>query len=242
VDERRITRVWTGGQHAPRLALIAIPLAFAAVAYRDFVTDDAYIFATFARHFAQGGELAFNRGEPLNAISSPAWQVLAIGLQALANALGRPEAVVLGLRLSSGLCSAAALLVFARLARRLCASEAAAALALAFLALDPWLWRWAFSGMEAGLATLCVAAALHGLASEAASARARAFAWLAGAGVLVLPELALLAGLVGAAALADEPRPLALGARACAPARGAAARALARLTSRRARGWPQTAR
>jgi len=196
--DRRVSR-WL-------LAGIAAALVAASALYADFVTDDAYIVASFARHYVGAGQLAFNLGEPINAISSPAWEVLAIALQALASALHWPDAVILGLRAASTLCMAAGLLVFCKLALRVCRSSLAAGAASGLLLIDPWVWRWTTSGMEAGLALLCTSASLYLLAAPEPRKRARALALLLAVGLVTRPELALLLGLTALAVWAAEPR------------------------------------
>jgi hypothetical protein len=128
-------------QQAPLwlLAAIALAVAGASALYGDFVTDDAYIVASFARHYVDAGQLAFNLGEPINAISSPAWEVLAIALQALANALHAPDAVILGLRIASAACMAGGLWLFGALALRVCRNPLAAGAASAQWLVPPGL-------------------------------------------------------------------------------------------------------
>src|SRR5688500_11031904 len=83
------------------LAAVAAGGAFVA-AYWGFTADDAYIAARYAENLVNHGELSFNLGEKINALTSPGYVVL----QALMYAAGAP--IVPATKVAGAACVAAA--------------------------------------------------------------------------------------------------------------------------------------
>ena len=71
------------------VALILLVFAAQMLLYLPYVTDDTYIYGRFARNLAEHGELAFNLGQPVHAITSPLWA----GLGALGAIAGAARGV-----------------------------------------------------------------------------------------------------------------------------------------------------
>ena len=172
-----------------RLAPWLLPPAALAAAWLlcgVFRTDDLYIYLRMARNVLEGRGWGFNAGEAVNVASSPIWFFSLLGLGKLG--LLSPAAA----QLLSALAWLGALGGGMELARRL-GGERARWIAFAALALDPWIVRWSWSGMEAGLAA---ALAAWGLALRLDAGTSRRAAW--GSGLLLAlaplarPELAVL--------------------------------------------------
>lgn len=132
----------------------------AGVLYRHFSIDDAYIFLVYAKHLSLNGQMAFNLGEPVNGLSSPAWFCVSYGAFRLAHQFGTLDLAIVLTRVASGLCAWLAAIVFTRATFARFDRAALRALALVLFLADPWLWRWAFTGMEASLALLIVTGAI----------------------------------------------------------------------------------
>ena len=168
-----------------------------ALLYTNYLTDDSYIYAQFARNLAHG-ELAFNRGEIVHAATSPLWAACG----AVAERFGIPAfwfLKVLGL-----VCGAAAVICFTAALRGISHDRRIWLLGALAFAVQPWFVRWSSSGMETALAAFCVAFLLWSLYGAPLT---RSWPWLAivvGTGPLVRPELLLLLLLLGLAA-AREP-------------------------------------
>jgi hypothetical protein len=165
--------------------------------YRGYLTDDTFIYARFAQNLARTGQLVFNPGEPVHAVTSPLWAALAaVGVRLGADAFWMLKA--LGL-----VCALVSLAFFARLAARWLGAGAWALLATAMLVTEPWFVRWSCSGMETPLAAAVVLAMLEaGLRAPGDVARGR-LGLAAGLAPLVRPELVVLSGLVAALALRE---------------------------------------
>ena len=179
-------------------ALMAVSAVFVLIGilYRNFTIDDAFIFLVYARHLATTGQMAFNLGEPVNAISSPLWFCISFLGYKLSSPLGSLDMPVLVMRLASGVFTWTAACLFVVLAFRLLSSAALRALAIALFLSDAWLWRWAFSGMEAGLAMLLVTVSLFLYTSRNSLFRFWSALLLMSIGALTRPELAVLSLLV----------------------------------------------
>src|SRR5439155_2445180 len=98
--------------------------------------------------------------------------------------------------LASGACAWAAACLFVVLVFRLVSRPIVRGLAIALFLSDTWLWRWAFSGMETGLAMLVTIASLLLYTSRDSRSRFWSPVLLLSAGVLTRPEIGLLALLV----------------------------------------------
>ncbi len=156
--------------------------------YRHFTTDDAFIHYRFAENVAAGHGFSYNPGVPTHGDTSPLWVLLLVAIAPLVG--GAPAAA----KLLAAASLAAALALFAALARRRLPEPrwGGAAVTVLFL-LDPWLRKWALSGMETPLAVAIALAAL--LLRARARERARLDPWtplVLGAGILVRPECVLL--------------------------------------------------
>ncbi|MCE5246986.1 hypothetical protein LLG88_08740 [bacterium] len=172
-----------------RLAPWLLPPAALAAAWLlcgVFRTDDLYIYLRMARNVLEGRGWGFNAGEAVNVASSPIWFFSLLG-RGKVGLLSPAAAQVL-----SALAWLAALGGGMELARRL-GGERARWIAFAALALDPWIVRWSWSGMEAGLAA---ALAAWGLALRLDAGTSKRAAWGSGAllalAPLARPELAVL--------------------------------------------------
>jgi hypothetical protein len=172
------------------LYLAQIPL------YANYLTDDSYIYAQFARNLAQG-ELAFNRGEVVHAATSPLWA----GLGAIAERLAMPAFWFL--KVLGWLCGAAAVCFFTAALRGACRHRAAWLLGGLAFAVQPWFVRWSASAMETAAAAFCVAFLLWCLYGTSLQSSWRALALVSGIGPLLRPELTLLVLLLALAALRE---------------------------------------
>ena len=168
------------------LFLVQAPL------YVGYVTDDSYIYARFAENLARHGELAFNRGEPVHAATSPLWAAFgAIGVW-----LGLASVQWLkALGIAAG---AAAVFVLARvLVRELGPMPRLAWVFVLVAATEPWLVRWSSSAMETALGALLVAIAVDATWRPVASVAWRRASVAIGLLPLVRPEALLLVALFG---------------------------------------------
>ncbi len=208
---------------APRLAVLAV-VAASAWTYADFLGDDVYIAPAFARGTLEGATPALVPGEPVNAVSSPAWFGLALGAVTVARAAGDPELAIAGMKLGSALATLAAGWLLAALVWSTTARAPLRWLALTLALADAWLWRWGASGMES---TAALAVALGALwLRRSASPVARLWAALlpGSVGLLVRPELGLLGAILGLELVVRRLRPLRhVSARAAAASAVAAA-------------------
>jgi len=157
--------------------------------YSNYLTDDTYIYAQFARNLARHGELVFQRGEWVHAATSPLWA--GIGSIGILLGLG----AFFWLKLGSIVCGALCVWWMTVTCERVFPSRALAVLAACALAVEPWFVRWSMSGMETALAALCVVAVLRfGWQDERESGIGWA-ALAAGLGPLIRPELLLFLAL-----------------------------------------------
>ena len=172
---------------------IAVVLFFAmAPQYAGYVTDDSYIYAHFADNLAHHGELAFNRGEPVHAATSPLWAAFgAIGPMVGVESID-------WLRNGGLLLGALAVLVLSRmLVRELGSRPEFAWVAVLVVATEPWLVRWSSSAMETPLAALLVAIALDATLRPTDRVAWRRAALAVGLLPLVRPEALLLVAIFG---------------------------------------------
>ena len=197
------------GGAGPALALGAALLAGMALLlpYRGYVTDETFLGLGFASHLARGAGFCFNPGEPTYGVLSPLWA----GLLALVGALhpaglavpADPAATPCLLGAARALGAALtllAILLTARLARRVGWDDWTSTALAALLALNAWSSRWALSGLEIPLALAWTVGAWLLLARALLEGRGAFAAGLyLGAGVLVRPEAVLLAVLAVAA-------------------------------------------
>ncbi len=151
--------------------------------FRGYFTDDTFIHLQFARNLALSGEFAFNVGEPTYGFTSPAWVVLL----ALWDRIGGDPLV--GSKVLGGLFTIAATVGFRVLAGSVLRTELFRWLATLSFALDAWLLRWAFSGMETSLAVCAVvwSLALHAQVRKGNGSLAAA-GLVAGLSVVCRPE------------------------------------------------------
>jgi hypothetical protein len=175
----------------------AVGLAAVVAAYgwvqRGYLVDDAFIFVRYARNIASGGGWAFNRGEPVQAVTSVLWQLLLTVAQL---AVGLSPGLVVGMYL---VCLLALALLVMRLVAPLGPVVAIAAGLLT--AVCPILWESA--GLETALAAgLVVTAALAHREDR------RTLEGLAiGLAILARPDALLLAALLWGHHLWRERRP-----------------------------------
>lgn len=154
--------------------------------------DDTYIFLTYAKHFVQSGEIAFNLREPINGISSPLWFLISTIVFQISNLVSQStEMPVLLIRISSGLFCGVACAAFGYLAFKKLSGLWSIFAFVLFIA-NPWLWRWAFSGMETSLALAAVCVVL--LVYEVGTPFGRLHGVIACLlfGILIRPEFVLL--------------------------------------------------
>jgi len=183
--------------HAGAVLVAVAALAALAFLYAPFLADDGYITLAFARAFVEDGVPSIG-GNAVHALSSPLWFEVAVLAVALCGA-----AAPTAMKLASLASAALAVGLVGRLAVQRGAAPGGVTLAVVLLVVDPWFGRWAFAGMEAPAALAVVAGAL--LLHE--QGRSAWGALLAGSvGVLLRPELALLAVLLaGVAVRRKEP-------------------------------------
>ena len=182
-------------------------LAYALVAYRDFIADDAYITLRYARHWLAGLGPVWNPGERVEGYTSFLMLALVTGLGALGLDL------VVAARLVGFLCLAALVLyLFAFLrsrVRRVGAGELAAALSLMLVCGSFPLAIWVWGAMEGPLfALLCTAGlgtTLTLLERPAGWRRALAAGAALGLAVLTRPDGALFLGFAGIALASSVP-------------------------------------
>lgn len=156
----------------------------------DYAIDDTYIHLRFARNLANGGGLTFQAGEPpVYACSSPLW-VFILSPPFLAGVGGAVSARLLS-SLAGGISSVLAWMLASRHTPPGRGRVAAAAMLLCMA--DPWMVRWAASGMEASAAAALVAAWALAVCSEKAPPALAGLA--AGAAFLARPELIFLGPL-----------------------------------------------
>ena len=145
------------------LAIAIAVLAFLALAWRyRFTQDDAYISLQYARNLLEGHGLVFNVGEAVEGYSNFTWTMLL----ALFLKLGWPALDVA--RIVGVLCAAACVVWAARFAKSIEGRWGlAAALTAVLVAGNSALAFWSGAGLETGLVTLLVTAALdRGMAPD----------------------------------------------------------------------------
>ncbi len=114
-----------------------------------FVIDDAYIVLRYARNLVTTGQLVFNAGERVSALTSPLHTLLAAGLYALMG-----EKTLLAYKLLCIGCLVASVVLLLRAFR---GGVGALALTLALLVTAPSVVLWTFGGLETPLLFLVVA-------------------------------------------------------------------------------------
>lgn len=171
----------------PAVAVALLVLAAHTAALQPWTVDDAYISFRYAENAVAGHGLVYNPGEPVEGYTSFLWVVLL----AVGNGAGLPtEAVAKGLGL---LLAAAVPVVLATAPRWAPVGPGGAAVAVVTAGTSGALTAWAAGGMEVPLAVLLPLLAWVAFA-RATDARGAALAgFVAGIGVLVRPDAALLA-------------------------------------------------
>ncbi|HEX9640449.1 MAG TPA: hypothetical protein VGB13_03975 [Candidatus Krumholzibacteria bacterium] len=159
--------------------------------YRNYLTDDSYIYAQFARNLARSGELVFQRGEAIHAATSPLWAALgAVGVL-----LGFDAFV--WLKFLGIACGAVAVFWMTQLSLASSRNAFSGLLVAVAFAVEPWFVRWSASGMETALAALLVVAILRFGWCEQGRPRALfGMCLAAGLAPLVRPEAVLLSAMV----------------------------------------------
>jgi arabinofuranosyltransferase len=139
---------------SPALGVIVLAAAVLAIYYGlvlfPFVIDDAYIVLRYARNLATTGELVYNTGEPITALTSPLHALITAALYALTgeHALQAYKALAVG-----GVVIGAWGVV--RVHRE---HPATLPLVLVVLLLSPSVALWTFGGLETPLLFAVVAA------------------------------------------------------------------------------------
>ena len=175
-----------------RVLYVTAALVGMGLLYQGFIVDDAFIFLTYAKHLANNGQIAFNLGEPVNAISSPLWFLMTFAVFLVSDFLGSTELPALGIRILSGAFTWWAAYMFVVLVKRIVRNGVLRILATVLFFANPWLWRWAFSGMETGLALAVVVTSLVMYESEKPLLKMWSPLILLTFGTLTRPELTLL--------------------------------------------------
>lgn len=154
--------------------------------FQYYTADDAYIVARYAANAVEIGQIVYNPGELINAVTTPLQLAVMIPLYAVVGAERLMGAYVL-------LCIALCALVLSALAYHFRRAPEAIALAFALIAASPSLNLWLVGGLETPLlfavVTLTVLIALRADPSDDRSAGAAAL--LAGVGVLARYDAAL---------------------------------------------------
>ncbi len=154
--------------------------------FQYYTADDAYIVARYAANAVEIGQLVYNPGELINAVTTPLQLAVMIPLYALVGAERLMGAYVL-------LCIALFALVLAAVVHHFRRAPEAAALAFALIAASPSLNLWLVGGLETPLlfALVTVTVLIAAGADHGDDWRAGAAALLAGLGVLARYDSAL---------------------------------------------------
>jgi len=126
------------------LALLLLPLI-----YWQFCPDDFYIYLKFSQNLLHHGQLAFNPGERSYGFTSPLWLAV-LGL------CGVTPFSVLLIKMICWLFFALTLWRFHRLLSRSFCRSVTAPAGVVLLAANPWVLRWALSGLETSAALFAV--------------------------------------------------------------------------------------
>jgi hypothetical protein len=157
----RLIEVMSGNANQLKLLLFSILLVCAmSILYFRFAPDDAYIALAFAKRLMSTGSLAINKGEPINALTSPAWFVISIWAEWLNSITTHKLHPLLFLKLASGLFSVATLVFLYRTIKHSIQHSGLQILAFGLICSDAWFWRWSVAGMESSLATCIVSIAV----------------------------------------------------------------------------------
>jgi arabinofuranosyltransferase len=176
--------------------VVLLFLASVAVLF-PFTADDSFIVMRYARNLVEHGELAFNLGEPVNALTSPLHGLVVAAL-ALLVGVDRLELAnkVLGGAVVLGSVSFAARRLFPRTGKRM--------LFAALCLLSPFVSLWSVGGLETPILTALIALILvvHVEIGDGRAERARlvvALYFLMGLALLCRPD-----SLVGLAPIAVD--------------------------------------
>jgi hypothetical protein len=154
------------------LALLLLPLI-----YWRFCPDDFYIYLQYSRNLLQNGQLAFNPGERSYGFTSPLWLAV-LGL------CGLTPFPVFFIKMICWLLFALTLWRFHGLLSRDFSGSPPAFIGVALLGANPWVLRWALSGMETAAVLFAAVLAFEWFLDE------RPGAWLVvGLLPLLRPEL-----------------------------------------------------
>jgi arabinofuranosyltransferase len=154
--------------------------------FQYYTADDAYIIARYAANAVEIGQIVYNPGEMINAVTTPLQLAVMIPLYRLVGAERLMGAYVL-------LCIALSALVLAALAFRFRRTPEAVALLLALIAASPSFNLWLVGGLETPLlfAAVTLTSLIAVTSAELDDRRAGAAALLAGVGVLARYDSAL---------------------------------------------------
>jgi len=156
------------------------------VTQQGFPLDDAWIHAVYGRELARSGMLAYNPQTPATGSTAPLWSAVV----ALAHLLGSGSTVMVLVKLFGfAFHVLTALVTYAALRDGDDAHDAWRLAGAGLVALHPDLVSASVSGMEVSLASLAAVSLLYG----SARCGAPVVAALAALGVLVRPELAVVA-------------------------------------------------
>jgi arabinofuranosyltransferase len=143
---------WTTGSRAFGWIIVAAALlgAYQYSVLFPFAIDDAYIVLRYARNLVTTGQLVFNDGERVSALTSPLHALVTAGLYALTG-----DRVLLASKLLSLACVIGGVTLMLRALRDVAAGPA---VVLALLVTSPSVVLWTYGGLETPLLFLVVAA------------------------------------------------------------------------------------
>ncbi len=168
------------------LGVLVVVFYATAAAHFSYTTDDSYIYFQYARSIAQGDGPCFNTGDPSYGFTSPLWLLILSAGGAVGSDIPL-LAKVLDLFFAS-----LSIILFFFVAIELARDVAVAFCASLAFSVNPWLLRWAGSGLETSLAVLLLLVFFRYLLRNEYAVSAGAIGLL----TLVRPEASLLMGLL----------------------------------------------
>lgn len=189
----------SGGRRWASWVVIGAPVLLLAQRAWDWrwMSDDGFIHLRVVRQLVSGNGMGFNAGERVEASTSPLW-VLLLGAADLLTPVRLEWLAVLG-----GIALTLAGVVLAALAsRRLVGAagrdEMVFPVGLAVVVAIPAMWTYASSGLEGGLVTAWLGAAIYAMARWCSgdAGLPAATALFLGLGPLIRPDLAIFAGIL----------------------------------------------
>jgi hypothetical protein len=171
-------------------SLVAIDTAV-LFPYRHFVGDDAYITFRFVRNLTDGTGYSYNAGEQTYGATAPLWVLV------LAAVHRAGVAIPAGAHALNWIFSILSVALFWRLSTHYVKRETTQWVAGLLFLLNPWIVRWALSGMENSLSICLWLMALLAALRRHTSER---FTWVsplcAGLATLTRPEMGIFALLL----------------------------------------------